>query len=245
MFHVKHSNDTAPLTIHRVRSMLVAAGIGVSDLQVEALTRHGNSVLLANNTINLTAVIEPEDFVRLHIIDSLLPLGMVEKALGAALDMGTGAGYPGIPWAIGGVSMVLCEATKKKAALLEQWAQEIPVKAEVVSMRAEEYAQVARGRFDTVVARAVSALPSLLELSSPLLRVGGRLVAMKGNPSVDEIAHAEHAAGVLGMSATGMMEYALPGGGEKRTLCVYEKVEEPSIRLPRRSGLAQRRPFGG
>lgn len=245
MFHVKHSDDTAPLTVHLVRSMLGTAGISVSDLQVEALTDHGNRVLRANNTINLTAVIEPEAFVRLHIIDSLLPLRMVEKAPGATLDMGTGAGYPGIPWAISGTSVVLCEATKKKAALLEQWAKDLPVVVEVVPMRAEEYAEVARGRFDTVVARAVSALPSLLELSSPLLRVGGQLVAMKGTPSVEEITHAEHAARHLGMSPIGMMEYTLPTGGEQRTLCVYEKVGEPSMQLPRRPGLAQRRPFGG
>ncbi len=245
MFHVKHSDDNGQLSVLQVQAMLAAAGVSASDVQVEALTRHGNWVLHANNAINLTAVDQPESFVRLHIVDSLLPLRMLDEPLGETLDIGTGAGYPGIPWAILGTRMVLCEATKKKAALLEHWVEELPVWADVVPLRAEEYSLHAGARFDTVVARAVSALPSLLELASPLLRPGGRLVAMKGTPSREEVSHAQRAAGILAMGLMMMKEYALPLGGERRTLCVYRKISEPRVILPRRPGLAQRQPFGG
>jgi 16S rRNA (guanine527-N7)-methyltransferase len=245
MFHVKHSDDNALLSADQVSAALRKAEISTSEAEIKALTRHGNAVLQANKTINLTAVTEPESFSRLHIVDALLPLGMLDASPGLTLDMGTGAGYPGIPWAIFGVEMVLCEATKKKAALLAEWVKDLPVGPDVVSLRAEEYAISRPGAFDTVVARAVSALPSLLELASPLLREGGRLLAMKGAPTADEIAWADRAAGLVGMERSHLLEYALPGGGERRTLCVYEKAGTAVVALPRRPGMAQRQPLGG
>lgn len=241
---MKQSDDSGPLSVVQVNAILAAAGICVDDVQLGALTRHGNRVLLANDAVNLTAVDQPDSFVRLHIVDSLLPLDLLGGPLGETLDMGTGAGYPGIPWAILGTKMVLCEATKKKAALLEKWVAELRVPAEVVALRAEEYAQIAGARFDSVVARAVSTLPSLLELASPLLRPGGSLIAMKGTPSADEISQAERAAAILGMAPAMMKEYVLPLGGERRTLCVYRKIGDPHVVLPRRPGSAQRKPFG-
>jgi len=245
MFHVKHSDDNGPLAVVQVGSILAAAGVRPTEAQIQALTCHGNKVLVANNTINLTAVSEPEAFVRLHIVDSLLPLGMLDGPMGETLDVGTGAGYPVIPWAILGTSVVLCEATKKKAVLLEKWLEELSLSVKVVPLRAEEYPRIDDARFDTVVARAVCALPSLLELASPLLRPRGRLIAMKGAPSRDEVDQAARAAGILGMAPMMMKRYALPQGGERRTLCVYRKIGDPRVVLPRRPGVAQRQPYGG
>ena len=112
-----------------------------------------------------------------------------------------------------------------------------------VHARAEDLAGRGGDAFAVVVARAVAPLQSLVELSSPLLFEGGRLVALKGVLSDDEAQAAEAVGRIVGCAAVSRREFALPGDGVRRTIVVYEKVGRSSISLPRRVGLAQRRPL--
>lgn len=219
-----------------------AAGIEVTDLQVRLLAAHANMVLTANRAINLTSITDPSLFVRLHIVDSLIPVRFVQLDRGTLLDIGSGAGFPGIPLAILGCHVLLCEATKKKAALLGSWVNDLALDAEVIPKRAEE-AATSGVRADLVIARAVAPLASLVELASPLLPIGGQLVAMKGAPPDKELVECDRTAPAVGMRLAAVHKYLLQPEGDQRTLLVYEKTEEPHVQLPRRSGLAQKRPL--
>lgn len=193
--------------------------------------------------MNLTRIAGPESFVRLHLIDSLLPARLIDQPAGRVIDLGSGAGYPGIPLAIVGWDMSLCDSVRKKAAFLRDCVASLGLNVPVIDLRAEIIAERTPGAYGAVIARAVSSLSSLLELSSPLLRDGGLLLAMKGTPSADELNRGRAVCPLTGMTERRAVAYALPGGGESRTLLVYEKTGKPRTALPRRPGLAQRQPL--
>jgi 16S rRNA (guanine527-N7)-methyltransferase len=244
MFHVKQQAPKFTIDVSAVHSALRGAGVTTSRGQSELLVRHALAVTEANVRMNLTRIIEPRQVVDLHIVDSLAFLPHVRDALGRVVDIGSGAGYPGIPLSIIGYDVVLCESVKKKAQFLVTCAADLGISVQVVPLRAEELAREQPKSFDTAVARAVSSLAALVELAAPLLRTGGSLVALKGAPSANELLMAARAAPICGMSHSYSHEYTLPSG-EDRTIAVYRRVGEPHTPLPRRPGLAQREPLGG
>lgn len=243
MFHVKPPGVTIPPTEASIEAALAAAMVPFTANQVRLLVAHATAVLAANEITNLTRITEPEDFVRLHIVDSLIPLRFADLVSGNLIDVGSGAGFPGIPLAIMDCSVTLCEARKKKAEFLATWVHDLGLNARVSPLRAEEVAGQDQ-QYDWVVMRAVSALASLVELAAPLLKTGGRLIAMKGVRSTQEEARADLVSRVVGMELENVVEYELPGGTERRTLYTYARSGLSQIRLPRRSGLAQAQPLG-
>jgi 16S rRNA (guanine527-N7)-methyltransferase len=244
---VKHA-ERRPTTVdaESVRSALDAAGVPVSLEQAEALAHHADLVLAANERMNLTAIKDVQEFVELHIVDSL---AAVHEAVGGPegpmVDIGTGGGYPGIPLAIvTGRPCVLLEATQKKAVFLEEVVETIGLPGvSVVNARAEEYADASPGFFSLAVVRGVGELATVVELAAPLLRVGGRLLAYKGRPPADELDRGARAAKLCGMAIRSERRYELPSG-HQRVAIVYEKIAEPTVRLPRRPGMAAKRPLG-
>ena len=112
-----------------------------------------------------------------------------------------------------------------------------------IAARAESHAECNRGAYSVVTARAVSSLPSLVELASPLLALGGRLVSLKGRVDDDELSRGRRAAGLCGMAEISVRRTKLPGGDEYRTIVTYERTGEPRLVLPRRDGLAQTKPL--
>lgn len=243
MFHVKLQNTPTPPDQDDIRAALEASGITMTAAQTALLAVHAAWVLTANTTTNLTRITDPSDFIRLHIVDSLMVLKFVDLHQGELIDVGSGAGFPGIPLSIAGCTVTLCEARKKKAAYLDLWVREMGLDACVLALRAEEVVRSA-AKYEFVVTRAVSSLASLLELSSPLLSENGRLLAMKGIRSEDEEQKAARAARLTGMDLDRVSEYVLPGGDERRTLYVYRRVGPARMSLPRRPGLAQSEPLG-
>jgi 16S rRNA (guanine527-N7)-methyltransferase len=245
MFHVKHEADIRSATCSEVIRSAVGIGIELSPDQARTIARHLALVLEANEHMNLTAIREPAEALRLHVCDSLLALPeLLECPEGPCVDLGSGAGFPGIPLAVvSGRRFVLCESIKRKALFLDTVVDDLGLGYHVAvdSRRAEDLSKTDRERFTCVVARAVAPLSALVELASPLLAEGGRLVALKSRSS-DEIADADRTARVVGMKYRSTREVLLPGGGELRSLIVYEREGVASVTLPRRTGMAQKRP---
>lgn len=242
MFHVKHFHPHPALHPDAIAEVLAARGLTVTNQQAVLLAMHAALVLEANQMTNLTRITQPEDVVRLHILDSLLPV-VFESLEGARIiDVGSGAGFPGIPLAILGHDVTCCEARKKKAAVINEIAHTLGLHIGVIAQRAEELA-LSEARWDVVVMRAVSSLGSLLELAAPLLTTDGRLLAMKGVRQAAEEDTASRVGPQVGLKLREVYEYQLGEGLEARTLYVFERTGKPRVALPRRAGLAQTQPL--
>lgn len=205
------------------------------------------AVLEANQRVNLTAIRELDEALRLHLEDSLSALPEVDEAPeGPLLDIGTGGGFPGVPLGIAtGRPMVLADSVRKKVTVVDEILSRIAPELEyrVSSERVESLATLEPGAFAVVTARAVSELPALVELASPLLSDGGRLIAMKAQISSEEVERAMLVADMVAMVHVSTRSFSLPRGGEERTIVVFERRGKPAVRLPRRVGLAQNQPL--
>jgi 16S rRNA (guanine527-N7)-methyltransferase len=223
---------------------LTAMGIVATDQQLRALLLHLQLVAEANTAFNLTAIPE-EQSVRFHVLDSAAALPQLFAAPpGEFADIGSGAGFPGVTLAIlSGRPVTLVESVKKKAAFLERVVARLRLKAAVRGIRAEELALERPAAFAAVTARALSALPSLVELASPLLRTGGLLICLKGAPEPGELSRGDVAAWRCGMRRVETATVAVPGVDAQRTVVVYRRGATAGVTLPRRSGMAQRRPL--
>lgn len=183
-----------------------------------------------------------------HLADSLVALEIPEVAQAAAIaDLGAGAGLPGLALAVAlpSARITLVESTGRKCAYLERTVDSMGLsdRVSVVCERAEAW-PAGIGRFDVVVARALAALPVLVEYAAPLLRVGGSLVAWKGRRVREEEAAGEDAAEVLGMEKTQVRRVRPYADAHYRHLHVLRKVRETPPGYPRRPGMAVKRPVG-
>jgi 16S rRNA (guanine527-N7)-methyltransferase len=213
--------------------------------------QHYVALLLdANARLNLTRVVEPEAVARLHLLDALAALPFMEAlAPSRAVDVGSGGGVPGIPLALArpDVRWILADSVAKKADVLRGFAETLGLRnVTVVAERAEALGQSAthRERHDLVTARACAALPVLAELTLPLLRRGGQLLAWQGPLTAEdeEVRRGRAAVGRLGGGPPRIVP-SLPGLGG-HTFVLVEKVSATPARYPRRPGEPSRRPLG-
>ncbi|MBR3316991.1 MAG: 16S rRNA (guanine(527)-N(7))-methyltransferase RsmG [Atopobiaceae bacterium] len=215
--------------------------------QWKTLVRHLELVVERNRTLNLTRITGWDEAVCLHIVDSLLLQDAFAAApAGAFVDVGTGAGYPGIPLAIvTGRKGTLVDSVGKKAAAVREFVHELGLEKQlrVESTRIEELAKRERGRYAVVTARAVAQTGVLVEYAAPLLRKGGRLVVAKARPTEDELLNGDRVAKLCGMRRVSRETYELPCDMGHREVISYERVGNPSIRLPRATGMAQHHPL--
>jgi 16S rRNA (guanine527-N7)-methyltransferase len=219
-------------------------GLVLHDAAIARILQHSEAVLAANETMNLTTI-PPELFAGLHVLDSMSALPHLAAASpGRFADLGSGAGYPGIPLAIAsGRPVDLVESIRKKAAFLDAVCAELRLEATVHPIRAEELALVEPEAYSAVVARALSSLPSLVELAAPLLPIGGLLICLKGSPEASELERGDRAALVCGLKRQLADAVYVPGVDARRTIVVYRKERPARMPLPRRVGLAQRQPL--
>lgn len=222
-------------------------GIVITEQQSALLLRHLSRVLELNESVNITRITEWDEALRLHVLDSILCVReLIEAPEGLFIDLGTGAGYPGIPAAIvTGRSGVLLDSVKKKAALVSGLVEELGLadRLAVVSERAEEHALTCANGYQAVLARAVTSLPSLIELASPLLADGGVLIALKARIADDELDSGCAVGRIVGMDQVSLRPATVPFGEEVRTIVTFRKCGSPKITLPRRAGLAQHNPL--
>lgn len=241
---MKHcSNEDAQTYL---RDLLDAVGVTARPSDLEKLCRYADAILEENRRVNLTAIRDLAESLRLHVADSAAALPEVRGAApGGLTDLGTGAGFPGVPLSLlGDRTAFLLDATRRKVEAVRRALETAGINGLTpVWSRAEEWAVDAPPDVTVVTARAVAELPTLLELASPLLRKGGRFVALKGVPTEDELRRAEQAAAIVGFSELSRRTLELPLGLEVRTVISYEKTSESAIALPRRVGLAVRKPL--
>lgn len=210
----------------------------------DLLKRHLELVIEANKTTNITRISTWDEGMLLHVEDSLVGLPEVEEAPeGSLVDIGSGAGYPGIPLAIeSGRATLLADSVGKKTAILASMVEELGLdNVEVYTGRIEDLAREKAGVFAVVTARALAQLSVLMELASPLLQDGGRLVCYKANVSDEELQHALSLQERLGMSL--VSDRAVELGDACRRIISFEKSGRPQINLPRKTGMAQKRPL--
>ncbi len=203
-------------------------------------------VLEENEKMNLTAITDDDAFNEKHFYDSLLPSEVVDFNNKKVLDIGSGAGFPGIPLAItyDNSSFALLETTGKKCNFLRNTIEKIGLKnCSVLEKRAEDISDKERESFDIVVSRAVSDLQILLELSIPYLKVGGILVAYKGEKYLEEIARCKNAFKTLYCSVLQIQERKLPISNEKRFNIIIVKNKETDKKFPRNFSQIKKRPL--
>ena len=211
------------------------------------LRDHLSLVIEANKTTNITRIDTWDSGWLLHVEDSLVGVDEVSSApTGALADLGSGAGFPGIPLAIiTGRDVTLVESVGKKASLLAEFSTALGIEnqVQVYSGRAEQLASEQPGGFAVVTARALSSLPSLMELASPLLMQGGNLVCYKSSDIDEELAAALPIQEKLAMYYIGKRDVVLSDGETRRSIVVFKKEGQPLVKLPRREGQAQRKPY--
>lgn len=213
--------------------------------QVNSLETLMDNVLEANEKFNLTAIKEENNFRELMIYDSLVPLSHLDFDGIDVLDVGTGAGFPGLPLAICSKgNFTLLDSTKKKIDFINDYIKKYNIEnVTAVSARAEEYAISHREAYDYVISRAVANLPILLELCMPMVKVNGYFIAMKSNKTQEEIDLSQRALKILGGEIVDKFEDVLPISKEKRILLIIKKIKPTNHKYPRRFDQIKTKPL--
>ena len=219
----------------------------MNEQQAQLIEKHLQKVIEANKQTNLTRIETFESGMLLHVEDSLSGLPELSDAPdGLYGDLGTGGGFPGIPLAIvSGRQTVLVDSVKKKIAILDTIIGELGLENQISCYdgRIEDLSKERKGSFAVLTARALSSLSSLLELASPLLLQGGRLICYKANVTQEELDHVDSLHAVLAMNLIDDREFILSDDVTKRRIITFEKSGYPSIKLPRKTGMAQKKPL--
>lgn len=247
-FHVKHEAGAA---IWLLRDQARAWGVELTSAQVCSLGRYA-SLLAGYKQANVTGTTDAAVALLDHVADSLSCFLTSRIANGTRLiDVGSGGGLPGLPLRLArtGLQLVLLEATAKKARFLEQSVDTLGLSGiGIMNQRAEAVGRIAdcRDSFDIAVARAVAELPVVVEYCAPLLRPGGRLIAMKAGMAPDELSAGTEAADALSAEFEEVYKVTfLPDMVQKeRRLVVFRKKAATPERFPRRIGLAKQKPLG-
>ena len=205
------------------------APVPLSDAQLETFCRFGEALLEQNKVMNLTAITEPEAVARLHFVDcmALLPLAALQNS--RVIDVGCGAGFPGVPLKIAepSIRLTLLDSLGKRMRWLERILPELGVEAEVVTGRAEEYVTTCREQYDAAVSRAVARLNVLAELCLPYVRVGGKFLAMKGALAQEEVEEARRGIEKLGGHVSRIFEYPVADAVHKAVIIEKQRPTPP------------------
>lgn len=225
------------IPIEKLSTCVADFGLTLDAQQSNYFNTYSDFLLKYNIKVNLTAITDPDEIALKHFADSILPLGFVDIFKGASLiDVGTGAGFPGVPIKImrPDIELTLLDSLNKRLLFLKELSELLGQQNIFVHARAEMAGadDKLRGHFDYATSRAVAQLAVLCEYCLPLLKVGGKMLALKGPDCGAEIAAARNAVQVLGGSVQDVREYALADQGQ-RTLIVIEKVKPTPKKYPR------------
>lgn len=211
--------------------------------QLDRFCLFGKRLLEKNQVMNLTAITEPQAVAQLHFLDSLAVLDAVDCRNKTVIDVGCGAGFPGVPMAIGEPSVVLTllDSLQKRMRWLEEILPEIGVSANVVSGRAEEYVAGCREQYDIAVSRAVARLPVLAELCLPYVKTGGYFLALKGAQADAEAEEASAAIKKLGGHMERIYRYSIADA--VHCIVVIKKLRPAPKQYPRKYARIRQSPL--
>jgi 16S rRNA (guanine527-N7)-methyltransferase len=232
-----------------VQDVLILTGMRLTTRQVASFECYERELLSWTEKFNLTAIRDSEGIRTKHFLDSLsCQLVMRDRPVARLVDIGTGAGFPGIPLKIifPAMQLTLVESVGKKAEFCRYMVQTLKLeRVEVLSIRAEELGMLKdhREKYDWAVARAVAALPVLAEFLIPLVKIGGAILAQKGESGPAEAHAAQRALQVLGGRLRQIQPLNLPGVVEDRYLIVADKVAATPPAYPRRVGVPAKKPI--
>lgn len=240
-------------------SMCEAESIQLTKAQAQKLVQYLQEVVAKSKQTNLTSITNISSGLWLHVLDSLYYVAVYEEFSEAGrfseefldlprsfVDIGTGGGFPGVPFGIvTGLSGNLVDSVGKKTRIVKDLVRQagLAPRIQVHHERIEDYALSYPNEAGVVIARAVAPLEILVEYSSPLLKQGGILIASKGTPNAEELHNAKKAADMAGMIYVSRETRELPLQLGHREIYVYQKVQKPSVSLPRKPGIASKKPL--
>lgn len=234
---------------YSLKDLFESNGIQATSQQLKKFQLFEDELLIWNEKFNLTAIRDRGGIRVKHFLDSLTCLKVLPVLQNhKVIDIGTGAGFPGIPIKIlnPGIHLTLVESIGKKAAFCQHMVELLELKnVSVLTNRAEELGQLAlhRERYDFALARAVANLPVLSEFLLPLVKINGKMIAQKGETAPAECQQAEHAIRVLGGRLSQLTPVLLPGVPGDRYLVEIEKVAATPPAYPRNIGIPQKKPL--
>ncbi|MBR6564214.1 MAG: 16S rRNA (guanine(527)-N(7))-methyltransferase RsmG [Clostridia bacterium] len=234
--------------IQKIVPLCAEFGVEITEKKAENLNKYGNLLLEWNEKINLTAITEPEDVLYKHFYDCILFFKNVDVPQNAKIiDVGTGAGFPGLVLKIvrEDLEVTLLDSLNKRITFLNDVIEKLGLKKiTAVHSRAEDGGRnpLYREKFDISCARAVAAMPVLLEYCAPFVKVGGKFVSMKGPGAEEEVALCKNAMKQLGVQQPTIICETLTGN-ETRTFVSFEKISQTPPKYPRNSGKIAKQPL--
>lgn len=218
-------------------------GLDLPEEKRETLCAFAEAMVKQNEVMNLTAITEPSQVAKLHLLDSLTVLCTAELTGKTLIDVGCGAGFPGVPLAIAcpGAKITLLDSLGKRMKWLEEILPQLGIEAECITARAEEAVASRRETYDFATSRAVARLNILLELTAPYVKVGGAVLAMKGAAAREELSECAGAIKKLGLKLEQVKEF--PIDGTSHAVIVLRKISSTPSQYPRRYSKIKQSPL--
>lgn len=230
-------------------------GVELSDNQLEQFNTYYDLLIEWNSFMNLTAITDFDEACKLHFVDSISACKYFDfsESYYSLIDIGTGAGFPGIPLKIvfPNLNITLFDSLNKRLKFLDEVIDKLGLNDEgsitTLHGRAEEYATKKEGSlresFDIVVSRAVANMATLSEYCLPYVKIGGKFIAYKSEKASDELSQAKGAIHLLGGKLSSSYDFVLPETDIQRTICIVDKVEPTSKKYPRKAGIPSKQPL--
>ncbi len=224
-------------------AQLPSIGLELTEETVDRLCAFGQAMVKQNEVMNLTAITEPAAVAKLHLLDSLTVLSCADLKGKTLIDVGCGAGFPGVPTAIAcpEAHVTLLDSLGKRMNWLDSVLPQLGVKARCITARAEEAAGEHREQFDFATSRAVARLNILLELTAPYVRVGGAVLALKGSAAREELEEAKNAVKKLGLQVEKIQDFSIDGANH--SVIILRKVAHTPAQFPRRYAKIKQSPL--
>ena len=217
--------------------------IPLPEATADTLCAFAQAMLRQNQVMNLTAITEPEKVARLHLLDSLTVIKALEPGRKTLIDVGCGAGFPGVPLAAAckGLKVTLLDSLGKRVNWLAETLPSLGIGAECVNARAEDFAAERRERYDYAASRAVARLNMLVELTAPFVKVGGAVLALKGAAAEEELQEAANAIRKLGLKPEKVLEFPIEDTHHR--LVILRKIAPTPKQYPRRYAKIKQSPL--